>query len=92
MLLLVLPTVTLIAGARTPDGWELGVGPNITLAGLGPVEGGSGTGIPVSLAFAGGKSLDIGGANVPINGAVVLGESGARISLLVGLTTSVGRY
>lgn len=89
---LVLPTVTLIAGARTPDGWELGVGPNVTLAGVGPVEGSDQTGLPVSLAFVGGKSLDLGGAHVPINGAFVLGESGARVSLLIGLTTSVGRY
>jgi len=88
---LILPTVTLIAGARTPDGWEFGVGPNVTLADVGPVDG-QGTGIPVSLAFVGGKSLDIGGANVPINTAIVVGESGARVSLLIGLTTSSGRY
>ena len=88
------PTATLIAGARTPSGLEFGVGPNVSLTGLGSIEDGSDdrTGIAVGLALVGGQSIDVGGANVPINGAVVLGESGARISLLIGLTTSRGRY
>ena len=87
------PTFTLIAGARTPDGFELGVGPNLSLTGLGGIEQGSDdTGIAAALALAGGKSFDVGGANVPLNAAIVLGQSGARISLLIGLTTASGRY
>ena len=88
-----LPTITFIAGARTPRGWELGVGPNIAITGVSFVEtASSDNGLAFSLALAGGKSLDIGGANVPVNGAVVVGESGLRLSFLVGLTTAAGRY
>ncbi len=87
------PTFTLIAGARTPGGLEFGVGPNLSLTGLGGVEDSSNeTGIAAGLAIVGGQSIDVGGANVPINAAIVLGESGARVSLLIGLTTSSGRY
>ena len=89
----ILPTVTFVAGARTRNGWELGVGPNLAITGVSFVETNrNNNGLAVSLAFAGGKSLDIGGANIPLNGAVVLGESGLRLSFLLGLTTSVGRY
>ena len=89
----ILPTVTLIAGARTRDGWELGVGPNVAVTGISFVEGDrDNSGLAVSLALAGGKSIDIGGANVPLNAAFVVGESGIRLSFLIGLTTAAGRY
>ena len=89
----IFPTFTLIAGARTPTGFEVGVGPNISLTGLGGFdESSNDTGIAAALAIAGGKSFDVGGANVPINAALVLGQSGTRLSLLIGLTTASGRY
>ena len=90
---LFLPTFTFIAGVRTPSGFEVGVGPNLSLTGLASVESSSSeSGIAASLAIVAGKSIDVGGANVPINAAIALGESGSRISLLIGLTTSNGRY
>jgi len=90
---LFLPTFTFIAGVRTPSGFEVGVGPNLSLTELGSVEvSNNETGIAASLALVAGQRIDVGGANVPVNVAVALGESGARISLLLGLTTSQKRY
>jgi hypothetical protein len=69
------PSLNGILGLRTPKGLELGMGPNITPASVG-----------ITLA-AGATIRGSGGINFPINLAVVPGNGGARVSLLVGFTT-----
>jgi hypothetical protein len=68
-----LPSVSWLVGFRTREGAEIGVGPNITPAG-------------VALAFAGGMTLRTGVVNVPMNVAVVPSHDGTRISFLTGFT------
>src|SRR5215203_5943039 len=66
-----LPSVSWLVGLRTREGVEIGVGPNITPAG-------------VALAFAGGMTFRTGVVNVPMNVAVVPSQAGTRISFLTG--------
>ena len=98
---LLLPTLSFVAGVRTPSGWEAGVGPNLTLSGFRQSETTPWTpdGAPnmtvdahAALAVVVGRNTRVDGVSVPLNAAVVLGESGARVSLLVGLNTSSRRY
>ena len=72
-----LPSVSSIIGARTGNGMEFGVGPNLSLAGIGMV-------------FSIGKNFTSGNLNLPINLAFVPGrdESGSRISIMVGFNMS----
>ncbi len=76
---LVLPSGTFLIGLRTVSGMEVGVGPNLSLAG---------TGYAVAL----GMNNNVGGINLPLNVAAVFGKGGARISLLTGFTLSSSRY
>lgn len=76
---LVLPSGTFLVGLRTPTGLEVGMGPNVTLAGTG-------------YAVAAGVSTSVGGINVPVNVAAVFGRGGPRLSLLAGFTLSSRRY
>ena len=66
-----LPSVTWLAGIRTREGTEFGIGPNVSPAGVG-------------LALAAGVTLRAGVMNVPLNVAVVPSAKGARISFLTG--------
>lgn len=50
----VLPSVTSIIGLRTKSGFEIGAGPNLSLAGVG-------------LAFAVGYNFSVGSLNLPLN-------------------------
>lgn len=68
---LFLPSLTFLIGIRGESGFEAGVGPNITALGSG-------------LALAAGMNNDVGGLNVPVNVAAVLGGDGLRASVLVG--------
>jgi hypothetical protein len=68
-----LPSLSWLVGLRTREGAEIGLGPNITPAG-------------VALAFAGGMTLRTGVVNVPMNVAVVPSKAGTRISFLTGFT------
>lgn len=88
------PTFTFLAGVRTRSGFEVGIGPNVSLTGASGVNefDESTSGIAAGLALAAGQSLEVDGITIPINGAAVLSESGVRLSVLVGLTTSSGRY
>ncbi|MEM6326144.1 MAG: hypothetical protein AAF791_03415 [Bacteroidota bacterium] len=89
----IFPTVTFLAGVRTRKGFEVGLGPNISLTGASGVnEFNETSGVAAGLALAVGQGLDVDGVSIPFNGALVLSESGVRASLLVGLTTSRGRY
>ena len=76
---ILLPSATFLVGARTHDGIEFGVGPNISATG-------------VAYALAAGFNARAGDVNVPFNLAAALGKGGPRVSLLVGLTFSDRRY
>ncbi|MEM1057174.1 MAG: hypothetical protein AAGI52_16775 [Bacteroidota bacterium] len=88
------PTVTFLAGVRTRSGFEVGVGPNISLTGASGVNqfDDDDSSIAAGLALAVGQGVGVDGVTIPINAAAVLSESGVRLSVLVGLTTSRGRY
>ena len=86
-----LPSLTSVIGARTANGFEVGVGPSLSLSGVGMV-------------FAIGKNFQSGSLNMPVNLVFMPGKvtedswysedgsyiddytysSGARISLMVG--------
>jgi hypothetical protein len=66
-----LPSATALMGVRTPGGFELGLGPNLSLEGP-------------ALALAMGQSLDYGGVRIPIDVAMVQGPRGWRATFLAG--------
>ena len=70
-----IPSVSGILGIRGPKGFEFGLGPNLTPIGA-------------NIVLALGTSIRTdSGINFPINLAVVPGNGGARISLLVGFNS-----
>jgi hypothetical protein len=69
----VIPSLTWLAGLRTQEGAEFGVGPNVTPAG-------------VALAIAAGVTFRAGVFNVPMNFAVVPTKAGTRVTMLTGFT------
>jgi hypothetical protein len=69
----VIPSLSWLVGVRGSDGTEIGVGPNVTPAG-------------VALALAVGKTFRMGVLNVPVNIAVVPSRLGMRVSLLTGFS------
>ena len=80
-----LPSLTSVIGARTSNGFEVGVGPSLSLSGVGMVfaigknfQSGS-LNMPVNLVFMPGKNIDS-----DINGEDYTYSSGARISIMVG--------
>jgi hypothetical protein len=68
-----IPSLSWLVGARTKEGAEFGVGPNITPAG-------------VALAIAAGVTFRAGTLNVPVNFAVVPSKSGTRVSVMTGFS------
>ena len=66
-----LPSLTWLVGIRTQSNFEIGVGPNITPAGL-------------ALAISSGVTFRAGALAVPVNVAVVPSKLGARTSILTG--------
>src|SRR3954469_18637107 len=68
-----LPSLTWLIGARDRTGNEVGVGPNVSVAGVG-------------LAAAAGVTVHDGGVNFPMNIAVAKSKTGARVSFLTGFT------
>ena len=74
---LFLPSVSGILGVRGQTGLEVGVGPNLSLAGAG-------------LVLAAGHTVTGRFVNVPINFAVVPSREGARFSFLLGFTYRSG--
>lgn len=69
-----IPSVSGLLGVRAAKGFEFGVGPNLTPLGA-------------SLVLAMGTSIQSNGINFPINLAVVPGQDGVRVSLLVGFNS-----
>ncbi len=67
----VIPSITWLVGIRTPGSFELGVGPNVTAAG-------------VALAISTGYTFRAGMLNVPLNMALVPSRYGMRASILTG--------
>jgi hypothetical protein len=68
-----LPSISWLVGVRGQSGVEVGVGPNLTPAG-------------VALAMAVGVNVRSGGMNFPVNVAAVSSKVGMRISFLAGFT------
>ena len=66
-----LPSLTWLVGVRTPGNFEVGVGPNVTPAG-------------VALALSMGFTFKAGALAVPINMAIVPSKYGVRSSILTG--------
>ena len=66
-----IPSVSGLLGVRGGKGFEFGVGPNLTPLGA-------------NIVLAVGTSIQSNGVNFPINLAVVPGNNGVRVSLLVG--------
>jgi len=80
-----LPSLTSVIGARTSSGLEFGVGPNLSLSGIGMIcaigknfRSGA-LNLPVNLVFMPGKKMD-----GKINDEDYTYNSGARISIMVG--------
>ncbi len=84
-----LPSVSSVIGARTANGLEFGVGPNLSLSGVGMLfaighnfKSGS-LNMPVNLVFMPGKDVDSS-----FNGEDYSYNTGARISIMVGFNMS----
>lgn len=84
-----LPSVSSVIGARTSKGLEFGVGPNLSLSGVGMLfavghnfKSGS-LNMPVNLVFMPGKDVDSS-----FNGEDYSYNTGARISIMVGFNMS----
>ena len=69
-----LPSASWLVGMRKPNGWEAGVGPTLTGAG-------------VQLVAAVGVTHRMGDVNLPINFAVGPGRRGASLSVTSGFNT-----
>jgi hypothetical protein len=69
-----IPSVNWLVGARTAEGLEFAVGPNVTPAGI-------------ALAAAAGVTFRTGNLNIPINIAAVPSKTGLRFSLLAGFNS-----
>lgn len=67
----ILPSLTWLVGLRTQGNFEIGVGPNVTPAG-------------VALAISSGVTFRVGALAVPLNVAVVPSKLGTRTSILTG--------
>jgi hypothetical protein len=68
-----LPSLSWLVGVRTKTGSEVGLGPNVTPAG-------------VALALAAGTTFRAGILNIPVNFAVVPSKAGFRASILTGFS------
>ncbi len=66
-----LPSLSWLIGVRFPNQFEVGVGPNVTPAG-------------VSLAFSAGMTFRAGALAIPVNVALVPSKIGMRSSILTG--------
>ena len=69
-----IPSLSGLLGIRGPKGFEFGLGPNLTPLGT-------------NVVLALGTSFRSNGINFPVNLAVVPGNGGARISLLIGFNS-----
>ena len=70
------PSITGIMGVRFPSGYEVGMGPSLTVV--------SETTVNKGLVIAAGKSIDYGSVCIPLNLAVSTNSKGTMVSLMVG--------
>lgn len=92
---MVIPSATVLAGLRLPSGIEVGVGPNVVVSwGIASADdvNDAGSYARLGLAITAGISPQIDDVNLPLNVAVVRGNEGLRLSLLVGFNVSTHRY
>jgi len=89
-----LPSISSVVGMRTSNGFEVGVGPNLSLS--------AETFVGIGMIFAIGKNFKSGSLNLPVNLVFMPGKSytqtiggvenaynsGARISIMVGFNLS----
>ena len=75
---IVLPSASWLIGLRRRNGWEAGLGPTLTGAG-------------VQLAAAAGVTHSLGRINVPLNLAVAPGRRGASVSVTTGFNIRHGQ-
>jgi hypothetical protein len=68
---LFLPSLTMLIGGRSSTGAEFGLGPNLSLTGIG-------------MAFGAGVTRHSGNIAIPINVAIVTGRLGLRVNLISG--------
>ena len=68
---LILPSATWLVGMRTQDDFEIGIGPNVSLAGA-------------ALALTVGRTFHSGQLNIPFDVAWVSSKIGQRVSLTTG--------
>jgi hypothetical protein len=72
----VIPGATLAMGIRFPNGYEFGLGPNVT-AGTGDVS-------PTALVVGVGKTFNYGGVSIPLNLVYATNPDGNRVSFIIG--------
>jgi hypothetical protein len=69
-----IPSLNWLVGARTAEGLEFAVGPNVTPSGF-------------AFAAAAGVTFRTGNLNIPVNFAVVPSKAGLRFSMLAGFNS-----
>jgi hypothetical protein len=74
-----IPSGTLIFGVRTTGGFEVGLGPSLTL--------GTATGFSSGIVAAAGKTFRINGVQIPVNLAYAFDKGGERLSVVTGWAT-----
>jgi len=74
-----IPSATLALGVRFLNGIEIGLGPNVMVAGLE-----SGEDIETAIVFGLGKTFDYSGVSVPLNIGIAHSPQGTRISFILG--------
>ena len=72
----IIPGVTGAMGIRFPNGYEFGLGPNVT-AGTGETS-------PTALMIGVGKPFNYGGVSIPLNLVYVTNPDGSRVSVIIG--------
>ena len=71
-----IPSGTLVFGLRTPDGFEFGLGPSLTISSL--------NGFGSAIVAAAGKTFRIDGIQIPLNLAYAFDKNGYRLSVVSG--------
>ncbi len=76
----IIPNFSLLMGVRTPGGWELGMGPNLSFSKTIDDEVEART----SLLLGFGKSFHYGSVSIPVNLVYSASPEGDRVSLFFG--------
>ncbi len=76
----IIPNFSLLMGVRSPGGWEIGMGPNLSFSKTIEDEVEARTSLLLGL----GKSFKYGGVSIPVNFAYSASPEGNRVSLFFG--------